>query len=68
MVQYTVHWYRSGLVVAVPDGPNHGQLYVAASRVGNPDNIGFLVPRVSITNVVYTEVLNNVLTNTSISI
>ena len=46
----------------------HGQLYVAASRVSNPDNIRFLVPRVSITNVVYTEVLNNVLTNTSISI
>ena len=36
----------------------HGQLYVTASRVGYPDNIRFLVPRVSITNVVYTEVLN----------
>ncbi|EOD32223.1 hypothetical protein EMIHUDRAFT_202872 [Emiliania huxleyi CCMP1516] len=41
---------------------SHGQLYVAASRVGHPDNIRFFVPRNSdgrhvTANVVYSEVL-----------
>ena len=41
----------------------HGQLYVAASRVGNPDNIKFFVkneeekPDYTTRNVVYTELL-----------
>ena len=35
----------------------HGQLYVAASRVGNPNNIRFLTTRPAIANVVYDEVI-----------
>jgi len=34
----------------------HGQLYVAASRCGDPDNIRFLVPQSQTANVVYREV------------
>ena len=37
---------------------SHGQLYVAASRVGNPDNVFLLMPGAKTTNVVYKEALN----------
>ena len=44
----------------------HGQLYVAGSRVGNPDNIKFYMPRkegfpkYSTKNVVYRELLEDI--------
>ena len=37
---------------------SHGQLYVACSRVGNPENLYIYSPTDSTTNVVYKEVFN----------
>lgn len=49
---------RAGVLLEEPVF-SHGQLYVAASRCGNPDNIRFFVDNSQTANVVYTEVLSN---------
>ena len=38
---------------------SHGQLYVACSRVGNPDNLVIYTETGTIKNVVYPQVLEN---------
>ena len=42
---------------------SHGQLYVGCSRVGNPANLYILSPDGKTKNVVYTEALQNWLTD-----
>ena len=38
---------------------SHGQLYVACSRVGNPDNLFIYTENGTIKNIVYPQVLEN---------